>query len=111
MSSAHNDDDSDVLLVPCEWDDGTVTQHRVRKGEGTVQIGGRPSAKLTRIGAELGRATWLKELYVYNNRLDSLPDELSALTGLENLDLSANSLRRVPACVPRLSALQVSTAP
>ena len=106
-SSSVNDDD--VLLVPCEWDDGVITQERVLKGEESLRIAVRPSTtRLTRVGAELGRATWLTELYLDCHQLDSLSDELSlsALTGLRSLALNSNAFRRVPACVPRLSALQ-----
>ena len=104
--SSSSGNDADVLLVPCEWSDGTVTQRCVPRDEAFVQIARRPSAKLTRVGAELGRATWLMELHLDRYRLDSLPNELSSLTGLRWLFLSNNAFRRVPACVPRLSALQ-----
>ena len=108
-SSTVNDDDVLLVLVPCEWDDGAVTRRRVRKDLALagmrLQFDRRP-AKLTRVGAELGRATWLKKLCFFSHRLDSLPAELSALTGLVELDLTGNAFRRVPACVPRLSALQ-----
>ena len=62
---------------------------------------------MTRIGAEIGCATWLTELALYDVQLDSLPDELSALTGLRRLVLCANAFRRVPPCALRLSALEI----
>ena len=105
--TAHNDDD-DVLPVPCEWSDGAVEQRPVRKSELTFVIVPRLSAQpqLTRIGAEIGRATWLTVLCLNCHQLDSLPDELDALTGLRRLVLNDNAFKRVPACVLRLTALQ-----
>ena len=55
-------EDEDVVLVPIEWSDGKGEQWRVSSESPFFDIEGRPGAKLTRVGAELGRATWLTEL-------------------------------------------------
>ena len=62
--------------------------------------------QLTSIPKELGRLSALQTLYLYNNQLTSIPKELGNLEQLRVLDLYGNQLTSIPKELGRLSALR-----
>uniref|UniRef100_A0A7R9U6R4 Leucine-rich repeat-containing protein 51 n=1 Tax=Pinguiococcus pyrenoidosus TaxID=172671 RepID=A0A7R9U6R4_9STRA len=64
-------------------------------------------ACVCRLVRVLQRAPDLKELYLDNNNLESLPELSDLIPRLEVLDLRGNRLKEVPATLEALDALRV----
>lgn len=62
--------------------------------------------ELAEVPTSLAELTWLKRLYLRNNRLEKVPEGLSALTNLERLDLSSNQITVIPEYFGNLTALE-----
>lgn len=54
----------------------------------------------------LKNLTKMRELYLYRNKLETLPDEMSCLVALEKLSVSKNNLRTLPETVGDLEHLK-----
>jgi Leucine-rich repeat (LRR) protein len=54
----------------------------------------------------IGNLNNLKELYIYNNQLESLPDLIVSLVNLETLNLSDNKLKSLPNSIRNLNNLK-----
>ncbi|MEB3122172.1 MAG: COR domain-containing protein [Snowella sp.] len=61
--------------------------------------------KITTIPIEIFNFTWLKELYLTNNRLSEIPDSISRLQNLSTLFLSENRLSETPDSISHLQNL------
>jgi surface protein len=61
--------------------------------------------KMTAIPIEIFNFTWLKELYLTNNRLSEIPDSISRLQNLSTLFLSENRLSETPDSISHLQNL------
>jgi Leucine-rich repeat (LRR) protein len=63
--------------------------------------------KLTSLPEDLiGQFTELRELYLYRNKLESLPGDIGTLGSLEKLSISKNNLKALPENVGELASLQ-----
>lgn len=62
---------------------------------------------LTRIPHQVFRLTWVKSLYLINNKLTSLPPEIHKLVSLESIFLNHNRLTTLPPEIALLTNLEV----
>lgn len=63
--------------------------------------------RLTSLPEEFGKLTNLQTLYLSTNQLTSLPESIGKLDSLHTLDVSYNHLRSLPATIGQLHQLQI----
>ncbi len=73
------------------------TEYRISKSGTQLKIMNRQIPDLAEILSEIqDEGIKLKTVYLYNNKLDSLPDELWEIASLETLVVSSNQLVNIP---------------
>jgi Leucine-rich repeat (LRR) protein len=63
--------------------------------------------KLTSIPDEIGNLVNLEELYLHQNKLTELPNSIGECTKLQTVDLSHNKLEALPSSMKNLKELQI----
>jgi Leucine-rich repeat (LRR) protein len=64
------------------------------------------STGISKIPAEIGKLTALRELHLANNSLKTLPDELANCTSLKFLDIGSNQMNSLPPVIGKIASLE-----
>jgi Leucine-rich repeat (LRR) protein len=63
--------------------------------------------KITRLPVEMGKLRRLRKLYLNNNRIKNLPNEIGSMEMLEEFVVSENMIEELPVSIARIPNLKV----